>query len=397
MKKIHIHTDCWYFGGCENIVAALLDEKELKKTYSFTFSYRYSKDYEKGLRKRVSTKDIKNFPLRFWPNNCHISNIEKLLEFIFKPFLVLLDIIILYRVFKKLEPHILFINNGGYPGARSPRSAVLAGKLVGIETILFYVNNSPVPYNSLARILEFPFDCLVKKNVTYFITASKFAGDRLSEVLKVKRSRVLHLFNTFLKKPVTKPRDEIRKTLGVSKEDILIGSVGLLEERKGHNYVIGAAGLLKNRYGCNNFKLVIVGFGPEKTKLEKLIKDYDISDSVRIIPNQDNIFDYYNGFDIFVLSPVAYDDFPFTVREAMYMGLPVVSAKFAGIPEIVEHEKNGILVEGKNITHLARSLKKLVEDNDTREKFGEESKKIYEDKLSHGTILGLYKDLFEKL
>ena len=218
-----------------------------------------------------------------------------------------------------------------------------------------------MPYNSFLRLLDLPFDYFVKKNVTNFITASRFAGDSLSEVLKIKRELVLHIYNTFQKRPIVRERQEIREKLNVAENQILVGSAGLLQKRKGHNYLIEAAHLLKSELNCSGFRLIILGDGPEKENLERLINEHNLGELVSIIPSQDNIFDYYNSFDIFALASIDYDDLPFTVREAMSMGLPIVSTRFAGIPEIVEDNKNGFLVEKKNSLELARSLKKLIE------------------------------------
>lgn len=397
MKKVHIHTDCRLFEGCENMVISLLNDKKLNDFFSFSFSYRYTKEYVAVLERRLLNKNIQIYPLNLRYHKPFLNKLERLLTIFINPVLVLWDIVLLFRIFREVSPDIVYINNGGYPGARSCRSAVLAARIAGVKKILFYVNNIAVPYNSLTRFLDLSLDYFVKKNTTYFITASRFARDELHKVLKINKQQILHIYNTFQKKPITESRKETRKKLGISDGQIVVGSIGLLEERKGYNYLIKAVFLLRSKFNHNNFKTIIVGYGPEKESLEKIIRDCKLSGTIRILPYQEDIFNYYNSFDIFVLPSVAYDDLPFVIREAMNMGLPIVSTRFAGIPEIVEDGKNGFLVGRRNSDELACSLNKLIQNEELRRRFGHESRKIYNAKLSHNNIMRSYKELFDKI
>ena len=64
VKKIHYHSDCHFFAGCENMLVNFFDSKELNDKFKVSFSYRKSIEYEKGLNSRVKSKIIR-YPLNF--------------------------------------------------------------------------------------------------------------------------------------------------------------------------------------------------------------------------------------------------------------------------------------------------------------------------------------------
>jgi glycosyltransferase involved in cell wall biosynthesis len=67
------------------------------------------------------------------------------------------------------------------------------------------------------------------------------------------------------------------------------------------------------------------------------------------------------------------DGIPNVLVEAMVMGLPVVSTAFSGIPELVEHGRNGLLVQPADVAGLARALDELLSDPTLRKRLGEQA------------------------
>lgn len=395
LKKVHIHTSCRYFAGCENMIAVLLGSVELKKSIRFSLSYHYSDEYEKGLRLRVPDLNIDVFPLHLFPHNLNTSKVISLIYMLFHIPMILFDIVKMVPLFKKINPDILYINNGGFPASRSCHSAVFAARIAGIKEIYFCVNNIAVPYKRIRRKLCYLQDQMVKKRVTNFLTASKYAGDKLADVLKLNREEVLHYYNSFVKMDVTEKKKDLRERLGVFEDDIFIYSAGLYEERKGFHYLIEAMHILKKELGCSNAVLVMTGKGAYEASLKALVKKLDLNDSVKILSNVDNIYNFYNAADIFSLNSFAYDDLPFVVKEAMCMGLPIVATNFAGFPEMVETGKNGILVDVKSPEQIADALHKLIVDKNLRERFGVESKYKYNQLFSAEATINEYKKLFK--
>ncbi|MBX9840056.1 MAG: hypothetical protein K2X69_17275, partial [Silvanigrellaceae bacterium] len=141
--KIHYHSDCIFFAGCENMIANFLNSKKINENFKISFSYRYSNEYHIGLSKRVFS-NISLFPLFLFDIysakiaflNLKLPNqFSSIIVHILKPLFYFINIIILFFLFKKLKADILHINNGGFPGAISCSSAAIAGKLAGIKKI----------------------------------------------------------------------------------------------------------------------------------------------------------------------------------------------------------------------------------------------------------------------
>ena len=75
-------------------------------------------------------------------------------------------------------------------------SAVFAAKILGINSILFNVNNLAIPYDRIFSPVEKRIDRYIYKHVDYFITASKAAARKLCEVREIKEDKVINIYNT---------------------------------------------------------------------------------------------------------------------------------------------------------------------------------------------------------
>ncbi len=139
------------------------------------------------------------------------------------------------------------------------------------------------------------------------------------------------------------------------KDEIIIGTIANLYKNKGLEYLIYAAAKIKKP----ELKFVIIGDGPEKTRLEQLIKERRLEDSVFLAGYIDSAYKYLKAFDIFIL-PSVKEGQPWTILEAMAAGIPIVATNIAGIPEMLENEKSGLLVEPADPQALALVIEKML-------------------------------------
>lgn len=111
-------------------------------------------------------------------------------------------------------------------------------------------------------------------------------------------------------------------------------------------------------------QLIIAGFGSEETKLKILVTDLEQKnvEFVGKIPN-DEMPELYNSADIY-LNASTVDNMPLSLIEAFAAGIPVVSSNAGGIPYLIDHEKNGLLVEMNDYRSLANEAIRLLNDND---------------------------------
>lgn len=172
-----------------------------------------------------------------------------------------------------------------------------------------------------------------------------------------------------------------RSKLAISQNSKVILSVGNLISRKGFNYLILA--LLTILSSVPHAILIIIGDGPQRNELIRLVKNVKLEDKViftgRIATNE--LSTYYGAADVFVL-PSLHEGHAMVLLEAMASGLPVVATRVGGNIETVMHGKNGYLVQPKSVNQLAKAITKILSDESRLHRFGSQSSRIYRDKFS---------------
>jgi glycosyltransferase involved in cell wall biosynthesis len=406
-NSLHYHSDCPFFAGCENMLVNFFSSKRLNDKFDLSFSYRYTDIYESGFRSRVKA-EVNSHPLDLldkWEEvrkarqSVRPAIFRKILNKFVKDkyFVLAYNYIVLRKYFKNKKIDILHINNGGYPGAYSCISAIFAARHRGIKNIVFVVNNIAVKTNS-------KFDGWIKKKisryVTTFVTGSKFAGKALIEELNLPEKKYKNIHNGIKMREITESKEDVLKRLDIGKFDIIIGIVALLEERKGHIYLIKAVINLIRKNPDKKILLAIEGEGPEKNKLIEYVNDNDPDGKIRFIGNEKNVFNFINVTDIMVLPSIANEDFPNVVIESMSLGKAVIASRIAGVPEQIDDGVNGIIVEPKDIDGLESAIDKLISDRKLVETIGKNAKKKFgnefSDEISVERYLRLYEDMLKK-
>jgi len=145
----------------------------------------------------------------------------------------------------------------------------------------------------------------------------------------------------------------------------LILSVARLVEKKGLSDLIAAADLLRRR--GRSFRVEIIGNGPLRHALEARIGEFALNDRVRLLGAQPHeaVHKAYHRAAIFALPCVVTangdrDGIPNVLLEAMASGVPVVATSVSGIPELIESERDGLLVEPNSPEKLADAIDRLL-------------------------------------
>jgi glycosyltransferase involved in cell wall biosynthesis len=159
----------------------------------------------------------------------------------------------------------------------------------------------------------------------------------------------------------------------------LILSVGRLVEKKGFPDLIAACARLKQ--AGQLFRCAIYGDGPLHGQLSALIERLDLADCVTLAGErgQAELIPIFQRADIFAQAPIVTEDgdrdgIQNELDEAMACGLPVVSTAVAGIPELVRHGENGLMVAPRDVHALADALATLLGDRSRREQMGADAR-----------------------
>ena len=118
-------------------------------------------------------------------------------------------------------------------------------------------------------------------------------------------------------------REKMRKSLGYSRSDIVIGCVARLEKQKNHEFLIEVFRKLNSQN--KNYKLMLIGKGSLEEKLYELIEKYSLLPFVKFIGTTNEVNKYYQAMDIFAL-PSLYEGLGIVYVEAQISGLPCISS-----------------------------------------------------------------------
>jgi glycosyltransferase involved in cell wall biosynthesis len=206
---------------------------------------------------------------------------------------------------------------------------------------------------------------LVLKLSLYFVDKIIFVCqhdlDFALKIKLIKKNKCFLIYNglkspEFLEKDLAKKF--IEKTINQPLNNkIIIGTISRLEYSKNIENLLESAKILKRE----NIIYLVIGDGPERKKIEKLINRYQLKNNFFLLGDIPEAAKYLKAFDIFVL-PSRYEGFPLVILEAMNARLPIVVTDVGGLKEMIENKKEGILVEAKNPKVLAMAIKELIEN-----------------------------------
>lgn len=154
---------------------------------------------------------------------------------------------------------------------------------------------------------------------------------------------------------------------------IVIGTIKSLEKKYGIEILIKAYHLFKQRNPKQKTNLLIVGGGKQKEYLVNLIKKLKLENETILtgFVDYNKIVEYHNMLDIYVsVSVEDSESFGVAVLESSACEKPVIVSNVGGLPEIVEHNVSGFVVESENEFKTAGRIEELVLDADLRKKLG---------------------------
>jgi UDP-glucose:(heptosyl)LPS alpha-1,3-glucosyltransferase len=158
---------------------------------------------------------------------------------------------------------------------------------------------------------------------------------------------------------------EIRNRHNIKDKEIILLFIANEFKRKGLEYLLKAVSLLGDEY----LKLLVIG-KDKAGKYINLSKDLGIADKVIFVGQSQEIKKYYAASDIFVF-PTSYEPFGLTVAEAMASGIPVIVSKTAGVAELIQDNRDGLLLNNyKDPEEIARLILQLLSDPEKRLKTG---------------------------
>jgi glycosyltransferase involved in cell wall biosynthesis len=182
----------------------------------------------------------------------------------------------------------------------------------------------------------------------------------------------------------------------VKKDRFEIMTAGYLLRRKGIQYLIEAMPLILREF--KDVRLRIVGDGPFKGELVRLVKRLSLDDKVRFegfVPRSE-LAKYYANCDVYV-QPSLSETFPSTIREAMSVGRPVIATEVGFVEEHVIDGVDGFLVPRGDVEEMANKVLLLLSDEDLRLRMGAKAREYAEKNFDWDKIVTMWYDLYSRL
>lgn len=197
-----------------------------------------------------------------------------------------------------------------------------------------------------------------------FLTVNNYYLQKIQELGAAKeKCDLFHMgvdLNDFTFNPRTLPPEE---------ETLKLISVGRMTEKKGFEYTIRAFAEVLKKLPARKMHLDLIGDGPLRQPLEELVKDLGIEAYVTFhgVLQHTEVKKHLKKAHLFILPSVTASDgdmegIPVVLMESMAQGLPTISTRHSGIPDLINSGENGFLAEEKNPEELANYMISLASD-----------------------------------
>lgn len=193
------------------------------------------------------------------------------------------------------------------------------------------------------------------------------------------------------------PSADLKRQLGIPPDHIVVGTVAAMVGHKDYPNLLHAAKIVAANQ--KNVTFCAVGDGPLKNPILELAKQLELGNRFIFAGFQKDTGSFLKMFDIFVLAS-RLEGLGTSILDAQSMGLPIVACQTGGIPEIVRHEQNGLLVPRKDAAALAEAILKLTRNEVLRIQFGNRSLqtvRVFEIKNTVAKNIELYQQLMKAL
>jgi L-malate glycosyltransferase len=160
--------------------------------------------------------------------------------------------------------------------------------------------------------------------------------------------------------------------------------------------LIKAINIIVNHKNKRDIHLYVAGDGPKKKDLEKLISGYSLSEHIFLLGYQSNIGMLLDSCDIYV-HPAYSEGFGIAVAEAMHSKKPIIISNAGALPELIEHEISGLIVNPFNPEHWATNIIRLIQNKQFAKTLGLNAKLRAEDKYSIQKFVEAYESVYISL
>lgn len=240
------------------------------------------------------------------------------------------------------------------------------------------------PADVVKKRREKVLDWLLAHRAAKIIANSEAVKLSLIKAERISPERIVTIYNGV---PLPNLLDSskkkaLRKKYKIGNDKFVIINVALFRLiQKGYNYLFRALEDLVYTHSQKDILLLITGGKEFEGEFNYLLDGFKIRKYIRFIGVQENLDDFYRLADLFVL-PSLWEGCPNALLEAMSYGLPSVASRVGGVPEIIKHKEDGLIISPKNSKEIVKAVLLLKKDPILAKKLGDNARKKIQDKFS---------------
>lgn len=236
---------------------------------------------------------------------------------------------------------------------------------------------------------------LLRRVDRYIATTSEIEGGLLRDGVSAERiARIPNFIDFTAFSPCSADRkDELKSRMGLGKSPV-VAFTGRFIQDKGISYLLDAWTQVIRV--VPDARLVLLGDGPVLPEMKKSAERLGIGGSVGFPGHTNAVIDYLHAADVYAF-PSLQEGMPNALLEAMACGLPAVATRIGGVTDIIEHERNGLLVDPRDARGLAEGIVQLLTDRNRTGRIAAAAFQRIKSSYSLDSVIpryiGLYQDL----
>lgn len=189
-------------------------------------------------------------------------------------------------------------------------------------------------------------------------------------------------------------RQLVAATWGLGSQDRIVSVIGRLARQKGLEYLLDAVECVRRIFP--HLRVLIVGEGEMSEVLRALIRKKGLTHNVLLCGSHASVAPFIDMAEFIVL-PSLWEGLPGGAIESIALGKPVVASNVGGLPEVVEHGRNGLLVQPADIKMLADAMLFMLHDRAVVQAMGREARKIAAERFTLATMMSRYEQYYRRI
>lgn len=338
------------FGGAEEHALSILTKM---RTHGFEPCLAAPNALIEAMEPSLSAAGVKCLPLEF-SSRLDVLTSARLLRFIRRENIAI------------LHCHLFTASLSGAGVAR----------MAGVGAVLETCHGPEVWRMGKGLRASFWVDRQVGRLVDRYIAVSHAAARHLIETKRVPKDKIRVIHNgrdlDRFGPTNTQRRTATRNSLGLRDQPTIM-TLARLDEQKGHRHLIDA--LAKVAAHRPDVITILVGEGPLENPLRAQCAARGLTDRIRFLGYRRDVPELFEAADMVVL-PSLYEGLPLVAIEALAAGRPMVATEVDGTPEVVLHEKTGLLVPPANPTAMAAAIERLLDNPELASRLATDGRKF---------------------